>query len=339
MDGSLGVLPLTEPGPRSWQRSLADAVRDPAELVALLNLPAEFAARALDAARGFPLLVPRSYLERMVPGNPRDPLLLQVLPVDRECQPVDGFHEDAVGEGLSRIVPGLLRKYPGRALMIATGACAVHCRYCFRRHYPYGQEPRRLDEWEPAFAALEADDSIHEVLLSGGDPLVLNDARLEHLVARLESIRHLKRLRIHTRLPIVLPNRVTVELIDLLKRTRLQPWVVVHSNHAAEIAGDCANALRTLVEAGIPILNQAVLLRGVNDSVDALAELSEKLVDLGVLPYYLHQLDRVAGAAHFEVPIDRGVELIELVRRRLPGYAVARYVREIPGERCKTPLA
>ncbi|MGE3315974.1 MAG: EF-P beta-lysylation protein EpmB [Planctomycetaceae bacterium] len=338
MDRQTPLVPRADAEPRHWQRSLAEAVRDPAELVKLLQLPESIVPAARRAISEFPLLVPRSYLARMEMGNPRDPLLLQVLPLEAECDDVPGFVPDAVVEEPVRIVPGLLQKYPGRALLIATGACAVHCRYCFRRHYPYGNEPRRLDEWEPAFQALEADKSIHEIILSGGDPLMLNDARLEHLVTRLESIPHLLRLRVHTRLPIVLPDRVTVELIDLLKRTRLQPWIVVHANHPAEIAADCADALRTLVGAGLPVLNQAVLLRGINDALEPLVELSERLVNLGVMPYYLHQLDRVAGAAHFEVPIERGLALMDQLPNRLPGYAVARYVQEIAGRSCKTPL-
>jgi EF-P beta-lysylation protein EpmB len=249
---------------------------------------------------------------------------------------VPGFVPDAVADASFRTAPGLLHKYAGRALMIAAGSCAVNCRYCFRRHYPYGDEPRRLDDWEPALNQLRADASISELLLSGGDPLMLTDHRLAQLVERLESIPHLQRLRIHTRLPIVLPDRVTDALLCLLINSRLTPIVVVHSNHAAEVVADCATALRQLVRSGITVLNQAVLLRGVNDSVDALAELSESLINLGVMPYYLHQLDRVAGTAHFEVDPNVGRQLIAELRKRLPGYAVPRYVQEIPGEAHKT---
>ncbi len=321
-----------------WQRSLAQAIRDPDELLDLLALPDEFREPARKAAQLFPLMVPRSYLNRMQPGNPHDPLLAQVLPLEAELDDVPGFIPDAVADNSSRIAPGLLQKYAGRALMIATGACAVHCRYCFRRHYPYGEEPRRLDEWNPAFEAIAADTTIHEVLLSGGDPLMLTDRRLGELISRLETIPHLSRLRIHSRLPIVLPDRVTPDLLELLARSRLRVWIVVHANHPAEIASDCAESLRTLVGAGLPALNQTVLLRGVNDSSDVLAELSERLIDLGVQPYYLHQLDRVAGAAHFEVPIEAGRIIMRDVRSRLPGYAVPQYVRETPGAPFKTPL-
>lgn len=327
----------------SWHRSLSVAIRDPAELIERLGLDCSLLPAGQRASREFPVLVPESYLARMTAGDRNDPLLLQVLPVEDELQDVPGFVSDAVDDGSFRRAPGLLHKYAGRALLIATGSCAVHCRYCFRRHYAYDEEPRRMADWQPAFDELESDESISEVLLSGGDPLMLTDLRLQELVDRLQGISHLRRLRIHTRLPIVLPDRVTNELLDMLassrdRNRRLTPIVVVHANHAAEIVDDCADALRRLVTHGITVLNQAVLLRGVNDSVDALCNLSESLIDLGVIPYYLHQLDRVAGAAHFEVPLPDGAELVREMRKRLPGYAVPRYVQEIPGEQHKTVI-
>ena len=303
-----------------------------------LELPEDWADSTAEAVKSFPLLVPRSYLARMRVGDPHDPLLRQVLPVAEESLDTPGFVIDAVDDQSARVAPGLLHKYEGRVLLIAAGSCAVNCRYCFRRHYPYGEEPRRLDDWEPAITAIERDSTIHEVILSGGDPLLLPDERLAALVERLERVEHLTRLRIHSRLPIVLPDRVNPELIELLRDSRLQPIMVVHANHPHEIAGDCAEALRTLVRSGIPTLNQAVLLRGVNDDVDVLADLCERLVDLGVLPYYLHQLDRVAGTAHFEVPEVTGLELVAQLRQRLPGYAVPQFVREVAGEASKTPI-
>ncbi len=322
----------------SWHQSLAEAVRDPDELIDLLGLADEHRETARQAAELFPLMVPRSYLARMKPGDSTDPLLLQVLPLGAETADVPGFVTDAVGDAAARRVPGLLHKYAGRALLIATGACAVHCRYCFRRHYPYGSEPRRLDGWQPALDAIVADRSLQEIILSGGDPLMLTDARLSALIAALENIGHLKRLRIHTRLPIVLPERITADLIELLTTGRLTPIMVVHANHPRELTGDCADALRRLVRSGLTVLNQAVLLRGINDSADVLFGLCERLINLGVIPYYLHQLDRVRGTAHFEVPEETGRELIEQLRRRLPGYAVPCYVRELPGRPHKTPL-
>jgi L-lysine 2,3-aminomutase len=335
-----GIKHMVEEGsrPSDWRRSLADAIRDPAELIDLLQLPSSLLPAARAAAKSFPLVAPRSYVRRMCIGDVNDPLLRQVLPLGDELVVDPELASDPVGDGDARIAPGLLQKYQGRALLIATGTCAVHCRYCFRRHYPYGEEPRRLDDWQPAVDALAADPTIHEAILSGGDPLVLSDARLAALIERLESVPHLTRLRIHTRLPIVLPDRVTPSLFDLLRGSRLQPVMVVHANHARELQDDCETALRQLVGSGIPTLNQAVLLRGVNDSVEALAELCESLGNLGVIPYYLHQFDRVAGAGHFEVSESQGLELIEQLAARLPGYLVPRYVREDAGAANKTPV-
>lgn len=336
--------------PSAWQRELASAVRNVPELLKQLKLTAtDFESHAADSAprlgtnadslRQFPVLVPENFLRRMTPGDPNDPLLRQVLALAAEDLPVPGFVDDAVGDLAARRGPGLLQKYAGRALLIASGACAVHCRYCFRRSYPYSDEPHRTDEWDTALNLLQQDATITEVILSGGDPLTLNDHRLETLCRRLDSIPHVERIRIHTRLPIVIPSRVTPEFERLLGSLGTQPLVVVHANHGNEIQGDCADVLRQLVRSGIPVLNQAVLLRGINDSVDALEDLSRRLIRLGVMPYYLHQLDRVAGAAHFEVPAETGLHLIEELGKRLPGYAVPRYVQEIPGATGKTNVA
>lgn len=324
--------------PASWHESLAAAIRDPAVLIERLRLPASLLPGAIASTEQFSVMVPESYLQRMTVGDPHDPLLRQVLPLADELHEAPGFTLDPVDDHSVRIAPGLLKKYSGRALMVLTGACAIHCRYCFRRHYPYSSEPRRLDEWEPALQALAEDTTISEVLLSGGDPLMVPDLRLKQLIQRLEQIPHIKRLRIHSRLPIVLPNRVCPELIDLLTESRLTPIMVVHANHPNEIQHDCSNALRTLVRSGITTLNQSVLLRGVNDSVEVLQDLSERLIDLGVIPYYLHQLDRVQGAAHFEADEQQGRALIEELRKRLPGYAVPRYVRETAGWPNKLPI-
>lgn len=321
-----------------WQQELADSVRDSDRLCDLLQLPDAFREPARRAARDFPLLVPRNYLDRMEVGNIADPLLRQVLPLGDELLPMPGFLDDPVDDAAAQQTPGLLQKYSGRALMITTGACAVHCRYCFRRHYPYESAPRRLEDWQPALDVLRADATVREVLLSGGDPLTLTDQRLAELWSALESIPHLTRVRIHTRLPIVLPSRLTPGLLQMLRDSRLTPLLVLHANHPQELTGDCATAVRTLVRSGVTTLNQAVLLRGVNDTVDILAALCERLIDLGALPYYLHQLDRVRGAAHFEVPVERGLRLITELRRRLPGYAVPQYVQEIAGAPHKTPL-
>lgn len=321
-----------------WQRELARAVRDPDELCDLLELPESLRAGMRRAASLFGLLVPRGYLARMECSNPHDPLLLQVLPVAEENRAAAGFVADPVGDRHAERAAGLLQKYQGRVLLVTTGACAVHCRYCFRRHYPYWEAPHGLEEWEPALAELARDRSIREVILSGGDPLVMTDAWLARLAERLDRIDHLRRLRIHTRLPIVLPERVDDRLLAWLAGCRLQPIVVVHANHPRELDRTCGAALARLVDAGILVLNQAVLLAGVNDDAEVLAELCERLVALRVLPYYLHQLDRVAGAAHFEVPVERGLALLAELRRRLPGYALPRYVCEVAGEPSKIEL-
>jgi EF-P beta-lysylation protein EpmB len=323
----------------AWQQELAEAVRDVDELCARLQLPTTMADQARRAMRDFPLLVPQSYLNRMRPGDLHDPLLQQVLPIDVELDDVAGYLRDPVGDTAAERAPGLLQKYTGRGLLITTGACAVHCRYCFRRHYPYETAPRTLEAWEPTLQVMRADPTLHEALLSGGDPLTLTDQRLGDLLGALEEIPHLTRVRIHTRLPIVIPSRITPGLLQRLRDSRLTPYMVVHANHPQELTGDCAAALRLLVRSGITSLNQAVLLRGVNDNMETMAGLSERLIDLGVLPYYLNQLDPVAGSAHFHVPIAQGLQLIEDLRRLLPGYAVPRYVQEIAGEPQKTPLS
>jgi EF-P beta-lysylation protein EpmB len=317
---------------------LRRAVRDPAQLLAALDLGEHFLGPAHRAAASFPLFAPWPYIHRMTKGDPADPLLQQVLPLGVELDAADGFTDDPVGDGAAMLKPGLLHKYAGRALLITTGACAVHCRYCFRRHYPYSASPRSADDWQPAIDQIAADAAIEEVILSGGDPLALVDRHLAELARRIERVHHVRRLRIHTRLPIVIPQRVTAELIDWLRGTRLVPIMVVHANHPQEIDEATAQALSRLVDAGIPVLNQAVLLRGVNDNADALIGLSRRLIDLRVMPYFLHQLDRVAGAAHFEVPISRGLALVEAMRRALPGYAVPRYVQEIAGDMNKRSL-
>ncbi len=319
------------PLPPDWAASLRAAVRDPRELCQLLDLPSEFAERAATAASDFPLFVTREYLSRIEPGRPEDPLLRQVLPVFEEAQTIAGFTADPVEEREKLSAPGLLTKYRGRALLIVASACAIHCRYCFRRWFPYEGTPKSLAAWKPAIEAIAADSSIEEVLLSGGDPLMAVDATLAELNSALAEIPHVRRLRVHTRLPVVIPQRVTSELLAWLTGTRLTPWMVVHVNHAREIDGAVAEALARLIDAGIPVLNQSVLLRGVNDDLESLVELSRRLIDLRVQPYYLHALDRVAGAAHFEVPLARGVELVREMRALLPGYAVPRFVRETPG--------
>lgn len=274
----------------------------------------------------------------MRPGDPADPLLRQVLPLADELADVAGYTRDPVGDRMASPVPGLLQKYSGRALLVTTGACAVHCRYCFRRHFPYSEAPHSLAQWQPALDQIARDPTIHEVILSGGDPLMLTDGQLARLVEQIAAIPSVRRLRVHTRLPIMIPERVTPDLLQLLQDSRLAPLVVVHANHPRELDYDVAHAIAALVRAGIPVLNQSVLLRGINDDLATLVELSERLVDLRVMPYYLHQMDRVAGGAHMAVPESQGRDLVARMRRQLPGYAIPRYVREEQSEPHKLPL-
>ncbi|WP_133479038.1 EF-P beta-lysylation protein EpmB [Cognatilysobacter segetis] len=329
--------PHATPAPR-WQQLWRDAVRDPRELLAMLGLDAAASGMSDAAAAQFALRVPRGFVARMRAGDPGDPLLRQVLPLDAEMQPTPGFALDAVGDTLARAGQGVIRKYRGRALLVATGSCAVNCRYCFRRHFPYGEETAAAAGWREAVGLIAADPSIDEVILSGGDPWSLSTPKLAELTDALAGVPHLRRLRVHTRLPVVLPERVDEALVAWL---RALPWpvtVVLHANHANEFDDTVDAALARLRAAGATLLNQAVLLRGVNDSVDALAALSERGFAAGVLPYYLHQLDRVQGAAHFEVDDATARELHRALAARLSGYLVPRLVREVAGDPGKRPL-
>jgi EF-P beta-lysylation protein EpmB len=332
------ALPAHPAPPADWLRQWRDAIRDPRELLSLLGLEGLQARLSPAAAAAFPLRVPRAFAARMRHGDAADPLLRQVLPLDQEEALVPGFALDAVGDGAARAATGVLHKYEGRALLVATGSCAVHCRYCFRRHFPYAEESAGADRWAGALAYLREDASIHEVLLSGGDPLSLSNARLRELGDALRAIPHLRRLRLHTRLPVVLPDRIDDGLCEWLSALPWPVTVVLHANHANEFDAAVDAACARLRAAGATLLNQAVLLRGVNDSVEALAALSERGFAAGVLPYYLHQLDRVQGTAHFEVPDAEALRLRSELAARLPGYLVPRLVREIPGESGKTPL-
>jgi EF-P beta-lysylation protein EpmB len=324
-----------QPEPLHWQQALADAITDPTELCAVLGLDSALVAPAFAAAHDFPLRVPRGYVARMRRGDPRDPLLLQVLPAAAEVIPAADFMADPVGDLDCSTAPGLLHKYAGRALVVTTGACAVHCRYCFRRHFPYSEQSALRQGWQPALARLQADPSIHEVILSGGDPLSLSDRRLAQLTDELQAVRHVRRLRIHTRYPVVLPERVDAGLLKWLARVPLQKVVVIHANHANEIDEQVQRACADLATAGATLLNQSVLLAGVNDCVAALAQLSESLFAARVLPYYLHLLDKVQGAAHFDVDQRRALDLHRELTARLPGYLVPRLVREVAGEPAK----
>ncbi len=321
----------TSPADLNWHTTMSRAFSRSDALLAALGLAPDDAV----SAQTFPLRVPRGFVGRMQSGDPNDPLLRQVLPTADESQVVDGYSNDPVGDLDSSIVPGLLQKYAGRALLIVTGACAIHCRYCFRRAYPYAGGSLSRREFQVAFEALTADPGIEEVILSGGDPLTLTNDKLATLLEALTRIGHIRRIRIHTRIPVVLPERIDAQLLKLITTCPLPVIVVIHCNHAREIDDAAAAAVSALTDNGAIVLNQSVLLRGVNDSVDTLTELGERLFEIGVLPYYLHQLDPVTGAAHFNVEDTRAIELIDAVANRLPGYLVPRLVREIPGASAK----
>ncbi len=323
---------------QTWKQELADAFTDPSKLLAALDLGSTELAESVRQPQRFPLLVPQGFAALMRRGDPHDPLLRQVLPLAAEALPAAGFVSDPVGDRNARRAPGLLQKYRGRALLVATGACAVHCRYCFRRHFPYGDDGAQRDRFAGALAMLEQMPDLDEIILSGGDPLMLDDPVLAALIAALDGLPQLKRLRLHTRLPSILPSRITETLCAILSGSRLQLVVVVHINHSAELGREARQALHRLAELGAPLLNQSVLLRGVNDKVDTLAQLSEALISSRVLPYYLHLLDPVSGAAHFEVAEAEARNLITQLRLRLPGYLVPRLVREQPGKAAKTVL-
>jgi L-lysine 2,3-aminomutase len=378
--------------PVPWQEAMRRAIRSTAELRRRLGLGPETDDSGGDdsggddsggddsasgllgreiarAERDFSTFVPLEYLSRIRPGDPRDPLLAQVMASPVETIQVEGFTADPVGDNAARVSAGMLQKYHGRVLAIPTGVCGIHCRYCFRREFDYAgsaddsgfassthaaigggdQAPQAGadagaaistgvdDAWRPMIERLADSPEVDEVILSGGDPLTLSDAKLDRLIAAIESVPHVARLRIHSRMPVAIPQRVTPELVARLRSSRLACWVVIHCNHPREIDAAVAKSVGDLIDAGIPVLNQAVLLAGVNDDLGTLEGLCRTCVNLRVQPYYLHQLDRVAGAAHFEVPVSRGLELIEGLRRRLPGYAVPTYVTEIAGAASKVP--
>ncbi len=321
-----------------WQQSLREAYREPLRLLKDLHIdparidwldptPSEFAMR-----------VPRGFAARMQIGNPQDPLLLQVLPRRAEHEDVAGFVPDPLGEAQFQPFPGLIHKYHGRALLIATGACGIHCRYCFRREFPYAQARQGTDGWQAALTGLRADPSIEEIILSGGDPLSLSDDKLERLIEQLDDIAQLRRLRLHTRQIIALPERVTPRLLEIFARSRLRVVVVIHSNHANELDSQVQEALAQLRQIPALLLNQTVLLAGINDSAAILAQLSQRLFECGVQPYYLHQLDAVRGAAHFALADETARGIMRNLNAQLPGYLVPRLVREVPGAPGKSPL-
>lgn len=324
--------------PTPWQIEMQNIVTDPAELLRLLNLPAELLPAAERANALFPLKAPRPFIERMRMGDQHDPLLRQVLPLDDENIVTPGFADDFLEEKAANPQPGLLHKYNHRVLLIATGTCAINCRFCFRRSFPYEENnPGRLG-WQRSLNYIAANPSIQEVILSGGDPFTASDSLISWFLEQLSAIPHVEIVRFHTRLPIVIPQRVTPALVKILSQTRLKPVVVLHSNHTQELDSSVEEASQLLKQAGITLLNQSVLLRGVNDDKKILIELQHRLFACGILPYYLHQLDKVSGTSHFEVSDKKALELYQDLMCNLPGYLVPRLVREEPGAPSKINL-
>ena len=315
----------------AWQDSLRCAIFSPQELLQALDLSADLLPGALQSDKDFRLIVPREFVARMQTGNPNDPLLLQVLPLSQELEEHPGFTRDPLNEAAKNPIPGLLHKYHGRVLLTLSGSCAVNCRYCFRRHFTYEKNVRGRNGWQKMVDYIAQDATISEVIYSGGEPLLLTDDLLIELTEKIADIKHVKHLRIHTRLPIVIPVRVTSKLITFLKNSQLQTVIVLHCNHANEIDSHVSHALQKFVDTNIILLNQAVLLRGINDCLQTQINLNEKLFEVGVLPYYLHQLDPVKGAKHFLVDLKTGKQLYHAMQANLPGYLVPRFVQEIPG--------
>lgn len=323
---------------KNWQTILAEAVRDGHELLRLLQLEHSELAGQLGDDGDFPVLVPRPFVALMQQGDVRDPLLRQVLGQQEENRQVPGYVTDPLGEQPANVRPGVVHKYHGRVLLIAAGGCAVNCRYCFRRHFPYADNRVGRKQWQEALEYVAADASISEVILSGGDPLLLDDAALARLCGQIADIGHVRRLRIHTRVPVVIPQRLTPALTGMLADSRLQATVVLHVNHPAEIGHELARRLEPMRRQGVTLLNQSVLLQGVNDDPEVLCQLSEALFAAGVLPYYLHRLDRVQGAHHFALPDERIGELYRYMKEHLPGYLLPRLVCEEAGQPHKTLL-
>ncbi len=321
-----------------WQQQLASAIRDPDQLLAYLNLNTLSILTDHNNANPFPCRVPHPYLARIKKGNPHDPLLRQVLPLSVENKPMPGYSLDPLQEMDASPTAGLLHKYHGRVLVTLTGACAIHCRYCFRRHFPYQTHSFNQPRWQAIVDYIQKDQSIHEVILSGGDPLVLKDASLQLIIQDLEAIPHITTLRIHSRLPIVIPARITPRLCASFKDSRLRTVMVVHCNHANEIDETVTQSLATLRSSNTTLLNQSVLLHGVNDNLSALIDLSHALHHAQVMPYYLHLLDKVAGSAHFEVTQTQALDLVTKLRLQLPGYLVPRLAQEIPTHGAKVIL-
>jgi EF-P beta-lysylation protein EpmB len=321
----------------SWQKDLRQVITDPKKLLALLDIDAEQYLQHFKAKKLFPVRVPLPFIKRMKKNDIHDPLLKQVMPLSSEFVIADGYVTDPLEEH-DTVAEGLLHKYKHRVLMIVKAGCAINCRYCFRRHFPYQENSPNKQRWQQALTYIGEHSEISEVIFSGGDPLMASDDHLTWLVAQIETIPHVKRLRIHSRLPVVIPNRITDKLVRLLSHTRLKSTMVFHINHSNELGKDFVDAIEPLKAARIPLFNQSVLLNGVNNNTDTLVKLSENMFDIGIMPYYLHLFDPVQGAAHFDVKQNDAVKIVNDMLAILPGFLMPRLVREIAGEANKTPI-
>jgi len=321
----------------SWQKDLREVITEPIELLKRLHIePSEY-LHHFKARKLFPVRVPLPFISKMKKGDIDDPLLKQVMPLNDEFVITDGYIADPLKEH-DTVAKGLLHKYKHRVLMIVKSGCAINCRYCFRRHFPYQDNNPSKTDWQAALHYIAEHNEISEVIFSGGDPLMATDKHLAWLIAQVEKITHVKRLRIHTRLPIVIPNRISSDLVAALKSSRLKATIVLHINHPNEINDELKKALEPLRIARIPLFNQSVLLKGINDNPNILAELSEKMFDMGIQPYYLHLLDAVQGAAHFNITEDKAVAIYKELLAILPGFLMPKLVRENPDEANKTPI-
>ena len=324
---------------KNWQSQLNDLITDPLELLSELKLDVnDLRHENLLAPNQFKLRVPRQFVAKMQKENPMDPLFLQVFPHHLEMQDVPGFSFDPLGEKDANALSGILHKYPSRILITLTGACAIHCRYCFRRHFPYNENIPKEKDWPNIKAYIERHPKINEIILSGGDPLSLSNEKLSRWVEYFAELEQIKTLRIHTRLPVVLPERIDNELLNIVKNTRLRTIFVTHSNHSAELDHNFDIAMKNLLQHDVTVFNQSVLLKGINDDYHILSDLSYRLFNARVLPYYLHVLDKVSGAAHFMVPDTDAKTIYQALLKELPGYLIPKLVREIHGELHKTPL-
>jgi EF-P beta-lysylation protein EpmB len=322
----------------AWKKELANATTSVSDLLERLQLSDHI--QQMDCSPDFSCLVTDSYLKKMEVGNINDPLLLQVLPQGQEKSELhqQSGTTDPVADLDAMTSPGLLHKYHGRALLISTGACAIHCRYCFRRHYPYQQSSCVSSALDQTIHYLQQHTEIEEIILSGGDPLVLDNEKLNRLISTLETVPHIHTLRIHTRLPIVLHKRINAGLLQLLQATRFHVVMVIHANHANELGAEEQEKLLLLRNIGVTLLNQSVLLKGINDNADTLVALSKRLFSCYTLPYYLHLLDPVKGAMHFDIEKSTAIKLKDEMEQRLSGYLIPRLVQEIAGKAAKTAI-